>query len=120
MSKASWAGAKMVLHQVVHEAAPLFLLFQAYFQERDFHKLEMAAGAAGVKQHEWNSFIAYAAAFYANLGNYHSEQYRKFIPTMNQPTLKTIFCSNPLFNNENATYKHEVVALWNTSLKGAG
>ena len=31
MAKASWAGAKMVLHQLCYEAPALFLLFQAYF-----------------------------------------------------------------------------------------
>ena len=31
ISKASWAGAKMVLHQLCYEAPPLFLIFQAFF-----------------------------------------------------------------------------------------
>ena len=31
ISKASWAGAKMVLHQLCYEAPPLFLMFQAFF-----------------------------------------------------------------------------------------
>lgn len=34
--KASWAGAKMVLHQISYEAPPLFVLFQLYFQSKDF------------------------------------------------------------------------------------
>jgi len=39
MTMASWAGAKMVFHQLCYESPPLFLLFQAYFQEKDFFKL---------------------------------------------------------------------------------
>jgi dipeptidyl-peptidase III len=31
ISKASWAGAKMVFHQISYEAPALFLVFQAYF-----------------------------------------------------------------------------------------
>jgi len=27
MTKASWAGAKIVLHQISHETAPLFCIF---------------------------------------------------------------------------------------------
>jgi hypothetical protein len=36
MSKASWAGAKMVYHQISYEAPALFILFQAYFADKDF------------------------------------------------------------------------------------
>jgi hypothetical protein len=31
LSKASWAGVKILLHQICYEAAPLFVIFQAYF-----------------------------------------------------------------------------------------
>jgi hypothetical protein len=70
MSKASWAGAKMVLHQICYEAPALFILFQAYFQEKDFFKLESAALKAGVTKDEWSQFIAYVAGFYGNMSNY--------------------------------------------------
>ena len=35
ISKASWAGAKMVFHQMSYESPPLFLLFQAFFQDKN-------------------------------------------------------------------------------------
>jgi hypothetical protein len=53
MSKASWAGAKMVLHQISYESPAIFLLLQAYFQQRDFLMLEEAAIHAGVSQTEF-------------------------------------------------------------------
>jgi len=31
LEKASWAGAKMVFHQISYESPALFLIFQAYF-----------------------------------------------------------------------------------------
>jgi len=34
--KASWAGAKMVFNQISYESPPLFILFQLYFQSKDF------------------------------------------------------------------------------------
>ena len=70
MSKASWAGAKMVLHQLCYEAPPLFLIFQAFFQEKDFHKVQEAALAAGVSAEDYQRFIAYVAGTYSNMCNY--------------------------------------------------
>jgi hypothetical protein len=34
--KASWAGAMMVFNQISYESPPLFILFQLYFQSKDF------------------------------------------------------------------------------------
>ena len=34
--KASWAGAKMVPHQLSYESPAIFVLFQMYFQSKDF------------------------------------------------------------------------------------
>ena len=31
LEKASWAGSKIVLHQVIYEAPAMFLIFLAYF-----------------------------------------------------------------------------------------
>jgi hypothetical protein len=41
--KASWAGAKMVFHQISYEAPALFVIFQLYFQGKDFDLLETHA-----------------------------------------------------------------------------
>ena len=43
LEKAAWAGAKMVFHQICYEAPALFLIFQSYFQQKDFFALEQAA-----------------------------------------------------------------------------
>ena len=37
--KASWAGAKMVFNQISYESPALFILFQLYFQSKDFQFL---------------------------------------------------------------------------------
>ena len=53
MSKASWAGAKMVFHQISYESPALFILFQAYFNERNFDILKDCAAKAGISDEEW-------------------------------------------------------------------
>ena len=108
MSMASWAGAKMVLHQIAYESPALFLIFQAYFQGRDFHKLEAAAAAQGVSSADWKNFIAYVGGFYGNMGNYHSFGAMKFIPDLSEDAFCKILRSNPLYSNGNAFYKEVI------------
>jgi len=43
LNQASWAGAKMVFHQISYEAPAIFLLIQAYFQNKNFFELEESA-----------------------------------------------------------------------------
>ena len=114
MSKASWAGAKMVMHQLCYEAPPLFLLFQSYFHERDFFVLEKAALANdNVGPEQWKQFIAYVAGFYGNLSNYHSFGHSKFIPECSCEVFKQILMSNPSYeNNHAAFYKRIFEDLW--------
>ena len=113
LSKASWAGARIVLHQVSYETPAIFLLFQTYFQEKDFHALELHATAAGITSEAWKNFLAYAAGFYGNMGNYHSFGNNKFIPT---PELDkgflTILQSHPLYSEADSDYKNVIDHLY--------
>ena len=111
MSKASWAGAKMVFNQIIYESPALFMIFQAYFQERDFFKLETAARTV-TSQQNWKKFIAYVAGFYGNMGNYHNFGDNKFIPDLDEHTFLSILKSNPLYNDELAFYKQVIDELW--------
>ena len=89
----------------MYEAPPLFIIFQAYFQERDFYKLEFAATSAGVSKEDYRKFIAYVAGFYGNLSNYHNFGAKKFIPDLTPELFKKILTSNPLYTNEHQLYK---------------
>ena len=111
-SKASWAGAKMVMHQIIYEAPALFLIFQAYFQEKDFHKLEVAAAQEGVSHDEWKRFVAYVAGFYGNMANYHSFGKMKFIPDLQPEVFKKILTSNPLYSDDHAFYREVIDELY--------
>jgi hypothetical protein len=95
MSKASWAGAKMVFHQLSYESPALFILFQAYFADKDFEKLQKCAAAEGVTNEEWKEFIAYVGGFYGNFSNYHNFGHMKFAPLISEEKLLTIMKSKP-------------------------
>lgn len=97
--KASWAGAKMVFNQISYESPALFILFQLYFQSKDFQLLQDSAAQKGVSKEEWQRFIAYVGGFYANMGNYHSFGGSKFIPELSPEAFKAIIFSNPLYSN---------------------
>merc|ERR1712176_1018726 len=105
MSKASWAGGKMVFHQISYESPPIFLILQAYFQQRDFLMLEEAAYKAGVTEEEYKYFMAYCGGFYANMSNYHSFGALKFTPECSSEAFYQILKSNPLFNEPTDMYR---------------
>lgn len=82
MAKASWAGARMVPHQISYEAPALFVIFQTYFRDPDFQLLEECAIKDGATLIQWKNFIAYVAGVYGNMSNYHSFGDIKFIPEL--------------------------------------
>ena len=112
MSKASWAGAKMCYNQAIYESPALFIIFQAYFQEKDFFKLEQAAAAAGVTNEEWKKFLAYIAGFYSNMGPYHSFGDNKFIPDLTPEKFRAILMSNPLYSQQQSFYREAIEELY--------
>ncbi len=97
MSKASWAGALVVLHQISYESPALFCIFQAYFADKNFEDLQDAALAKvqGLTEDEWAKFIAYVGGFYGNMSNYHSFGAMKFIPEISADKFWAILESSP-------------------------
>jgi len=93
MSKASWAGAKMVPFQISYESPVIFALFQYYFKSKDFFALEQLARKAGASEDDWKQFIAYAGGFYGNMSNYHNFGAMKFVPNLNQDVFRAIIYS---------------------------
>lgn len=86
MSKASWEGALITLHQMCYEAPALFCIFQTYFAEKNFEELQGRAAAEGVSPEQWANFVAYVGGFFGNLSNYHSFGHMKFIPDLSADT----------------------------------
>jgi len=65
-----------------------------------------------VKIDEYKKFVAYAAAFFSNMGNYRLTDNRKFIPDMKADVFRTILISHPLYNKKHAFYKEVIDELW--------
>ena len=102
----------MVPHQLSYEAPALFLIFQMYFQSKDFQLLEDAAAEEGVTREEWQRFIAYVGGFYGNMSNYHSFGDTKFVPEVAPEKFKAILFSNPLYTEPSAFYKEYLDKLY--------
>ncbi|KAJ6259529.1 hypothetical protein Dda_5166 [Drechslerella dactyloides] len=79
ISRASFAGTRVVLRQVSPESEPLFnlILTIAKHVDCDFARL---AGQANVADDDVANFVEYAAQVLANLGNYKSFGDQKFVP----------------------------------------
>ena len=107
MSKASWAGALITLHQISYEAPLLFCIFQAYFADKNFEELQERALAqvAGLTEDDWKKFVAYVAGFYGNLSNYHSFGHMKFIPELSEEKFWGILNSHPKADVDGAPIK---------------
>ena len=97
MNKCSWAGVHITMHQISYEAPVIFVIFQAYFAEKNFDELQAAAmeKVDGLTEEEWKKFIAYVGGFYGNASNYHSFGDLKFVPDLSADKFFAILRSNP-------------------------
>ncbi|KAF3901415.1 hypothetical protein AA313_de0209754 [Arthrobotrys entomopaga] len=83
ISKASFAGTRVVLRQVSPESEPLFdlILSIAKHVDNDHSKL---VSAAGVTEEESEQYLEFAVQVLANLGNYKSFGDQKFVPRISK------------------------------------
>ncbi|KAF3917125.1 hypothetical protein ABW20_dc0107128 [Dactylellina cionopaga] len=89
ISKASFAGTRVVLRQVSPESEPLFdlILTIAKKVDNDFSKL---VDLCQVTEDEQVKFVEFAAQVLANLGNYKSFGDQKFVPRIPTETFGKI------------------------------
>ncbi|KAF3186980.1 hypothetical protein TWF106_009467 [Orbilia oligospora] len=94
ISKASFAGTRVVLRQVSPESEPLFdlILTVARHVENDFSKI---VEACNVTEDEKNKFAEFGAQVLANLGNYKSFGDQKFVPRIPEETFTKIASITP-------------------------
>ena len=113
MSKASWAGAFITVHQISYEAPLLFCLFQAYFADKNIDELEAHAKreVEGLTEDDWQNFIAYVAGFYGNLSNYHSFGAMKFVPELTSEKFWGILNSNPKAGQHGTVLNHALTTM---------
>lgn len=108
IAHASWAGAKICLFQCSHEAPVIFMLLQLTFSgENDIGFAQLKA-AAGVSEEHWTDFLTFAAAFYANFGNYKSFGDSKIVPAIPAQEFHKILRASGAYG----THKAIVDELW--------
>ena len=101
MSKASWAGSKILFHELSYESPALCCLLLAFFQQ-DFETLE---SSPGITKKEFIAFKNYAAGFFSNFSNYTSFGHSKFTPAMSQDRFEAILQSHPDSQKEGSLYR---------------
>lgn len=94
MSRASFAGTRIVLRQLSPESESIYDLIIALHKScaGDWNSL---GKKAGVDESELTSFLEYAAMFLGNSGNYKSFGDSKFIPRCSDKTVAALAATSP-------------------------
>ncbi|KAM4059717.1 peptidase family M49 domain-containing protein [Hirsutella rhossiliensis] len=94
ISKACFAGTRIVLRQLSPEAEPIYDLILALHRRcnGDWPSL---ANEASVDQSELTYFLEYAAMFLGNLGNYKSFGDSKFLPRCSEKSVAALAATAP-------------------------
>ncbi|KAK5990836.1 putative dipeptidyl peptidase 3 [Cladobotryum mycophilum] len=94
ISKAAFAGTRIVLRQLSPESEPIYDLIITLYKSAgdDWNAL---AKKAGVEESELALFLEYAAQFLGNNGNYKSFGDSKFIPRCTQDTVSALAATSP-------------------------
>ena len=87
LSKACWAGAPIVFHQVSPESPLLFALFQRLLSVQSIESLMLDSG---VTSEESRAFLNYVSTFYGNMGNFLSFGDTKFTPNLSKESFRRI------------------------------
>ncbi|KAK1730790.1 hypothetical protein CaCOL14_002881 [Colletotrichum acutatum] len=94
ISKASFAGTRIVLRQLSPESEPIYDFIIALHKSSggDWNSL---AKKAGVDESQLTHFLEYAAQFLGNNGNYKSFGDAKFIPRADEKTFAALAATSP-------------------------
>ncbi|KAI5466389.1 peptidase family M49-domain-containing protein [Mariannaea sp. PMI_226] len=97
ISKAAFAGTRIVLRQISPESEPIFDLIVTLHKSAggDWNAL---AKKANVDEEELTGFLEYAAMFLGNNGNYKSFGDSKFIPRCSEKTVAALAATSPEAN----------------------
>ncbi|KAK4144700.1 peptidase family M49-domain-containing protein [Dichotomopilus funicola] len=94
ISKASFAGNRIVLRQVSPESEHIYDLILALHKASNGDWKALAA-KAGVDEQDLTAFLEYAAQFLGNSGNYKSFGDSKFIPRTNEAVFSALASTSP-------------------------
>uniref|UniRef100_A0A8D2JE35 Dipeptidyl peptidase 3 n=1 Tax=Varanus komodoensis TaxID=61221 RepID=A0A8D2JE35_VARKO len=108
LSRACWYGGLVVLLQTSPEAPAIYTLISRLFRAQDPSLLGERARAIGLSDEEYQAFLVYAAAIYANMGNYKSFGDTKFVPNLPKEKLKQLVWASQAF----AEHPDKMQELW--------
>nr|XP_060614608.1 dipeptidyl peptidase 3 [Anolis sagrei ordinatus] len=108
LSRACWYGGLVVLLQTSPESPAIYALISRLFRTQDPTDLGETAHALGLSDEEYQAFLVYAAAVYANMGNYKSFGDTKFVPNLPKEKLKQLVWKSQAFKD----HPEEMEALW--------
>ncbi|KOS16634.1 putative dipeptidyl peptidase 3 [Escovopsis weberi] len=94
ISKAAFAGTRIVLRQLSPESEPIYDLIIALHKSAN-GDWDALAKKAGVEEAEVTLFLEYAAMFLGNNGNYKSFGDSKFIPRCSDKTVAALAATSP-------------------------
>ncbi|KAF3910191.1 hypothetical protein ABW21_db0201295 [Orbilia brochopaga] len=94
ISRASFAGTRVVLRQVSPESEPLFDLILSIAKHVDC-KFSQLSSQANVSEDDVDKFVEYATQVLANLGNYKSFGDKKFVPRIHHDVFAKIAAVTP-------------------------
>ncbi|QKX57989.1 uncharacterized protein TRUGW13939_05109 [Talaromyces rugulosus] len=94
MSRAAWAGTRIILRQVSPEANGIFDLIIALHHACD-GQWEALSQRTGVGMPDIDRFLDYAATFLSNVGNYIGSGDQKFIPDISPESLTRLAAVSP-------------------------
>ncbi|KFA62684.1 hypothetical protein S40285_06990 [Stachybotrys chlorohalonatus IBT 40285] len=117
ISKASFAGTRIVLRQLSPESEPLYDFIIALHKSSGGNWSSLAS-KAGIEESEVTRFLEYAVMFLGNLGNYKSFGDSKFIPRCSEKSVAALAATSPeaskfyeatngaIFSSDNAALLH--------------
>ncbi|XP_053134914.1 dipeptidyl peptidase 3 isoform X2 [Hemicordylus capensis] len=110
LSRACWYGGLVVLLQTSPEAPAIYTLLSRIFRAQDPTQLWELAHSLGLSDEEYQAFLVYSAAIYANMGNYKSFGDTKFVPNLPKEKLKQLVWGSQAF----VAHPKEMEALWDS------
>lgn len=101
LSKASWYGGLIVLHQTSPESPSIFCLLMKIFTKQSSDEItRIAVEKCGFSEEELTAFNVYAAGFLCNMGNYKGFGDTKFIPGVPKEKFMRLVMSTEAYSQE--------------------
>ncbi|CAG0914713.1 unnamed protein product [Notodromas monacha] len=100
ISRASWLGGLIVLHQTSPEAPLIFVTLHRAFASQTFQELADAVKAAGISDEDFHAIELYMAGFYANMGNYKGFGDIKFVPEVSVEVMEKFIKASKAYKQD--------------------